>query len=218
MAVNKHLTMRFIVVLMIVLLTFSAAAQEGDGQFCLRAFEDRNANGVQDANETVLQGGIGANLSNEDGIIIASALLDDSPTRSQGTICFEFLESGQYTMNVTSASYTATTPDTLLDVVTEGSIPSVMDFGAQQIAVEAPSTAAVEPVVDSETSLSRLLLSMIGGLVALIVMAALGFIIYLVALRNRQPSPTDTGTYYQAPPAPASDPHLADTGEHPRVQ
>ncbi|MGV2435123.1 MAG UNVERIFIED_CONTAM: hypothetical protein LVT10_09825 [Anaerolineae bacterium] len=73
-------------------------AQTG-GQFCVRSFEDRNANALIDADESVLTRGVAVELLNQYNIVIASALLDNSPNSTDGIICFQQLPRGQYSVS-----------------------------------------------------------------------------------------------------------------------
>lgn len=206
------------VVLTAVALTASLAFAQagGDGQFCVRAYEDRNANGQRDG-EPFLNGGLSANLLDSDDIIIASAILDDSPTANQGIICFEGLSPAQYTVIVASAEFRATTPDTLTANVQNGDIPAVLEFGAQRVS----STVAVVDVgvVDGltrEQALERMLMAVLGGLVAALVMLVLGLFVFLIAFRGRRQAAMDQDdTYYRRPPT-SENPQVRETGEHQR--
>lgn len=188
----------------------------GDGQFCVRAYEDRNANGQRDG-EPFLNGGLSANLLDSNDIIIASAILDDSPTANQGIICFEGLAPAQYTVVVASADYRATTPDTLTANVQSGDIPAVLEFGAQRV-----NTALT--VVDANTAdeltreqaLERLLMAILGGLVAALVMLVVGLFLFLIAFRGRRAAAAEADdTYYRRPPT-SENPQVRETGEHRR--
>lgn len=174
-------------VLALVLAVTAAAAQEsGDGQFCVRGFEDRNANLTRDAGEPLLTSGMAADLLDESGIVVASALLAESPTAAQGVICFQFLPPGQYSIQVTAAEYVATTPDTMTVTLRGGELPAVLEFGAQNIvdAHPRPSEAAAE----ESPQWPRLLTAAVGALIALVVMQALGLVIYLLRFRRRKPA------------------------------
>jgi len=177
-------------------LSLSAAAQ-GDGQFCVRSFEDRNANQVRDQGELLLNSGMGADLLDESGIVVASALLADSPTAAQGVICFQFLPPGQYTIVVTSAEYRATTPDTMTVTLVGGELPSVLEFGAQSVA----TVVELQPATQSEPGPDwpRIVTATVGAVIALLVMQVLGLVIYLLRFRRRRTVPvaykTDTGQY-----------------------
>jgi hypothetical protein len=181
-----------LIVLIVITLvqTELSFAQEtnADGEICVRAFQDLNGNGVRDLNEPPLQGGISTNLMNEQGIIIASALLDNSPTVTRGLICFQFLPAGQYTVEVVSADYRATTPNTLTSVVQGGDtaeVPYVMEFGGHDLSLVSSETASVPAQADAGTVLTRVLVSLLGAVAVLIVMTVLGLMIYLVRFRGR---------------------------------
>ena len=163
--------------------TLSAAAQGGDGQFCVRSFEDQNANQTRDQGEVLLTSGVGADLIDETGVVVASALLADSPTAAQGVICFQFLPPGQYTIQVTSAEYQATTPDTMTVTLVGGELPAVLEFGAQSVAALIPSGPEAQPVEADPAQ--RVIAAAIGAVVAVLVMQVLGLLIYALVFRGR---------------------------------
>lgn len=166
-----------------------AQAQQANGEVCVRAFQDANGNGIRDLNDVPLQGGISANLLNEQGVIVASALLANSPTVTRGLICFQSLPAGQYTLEVTSADFKPTTPTSLTTVIQGGDtpeVPYVMEFGGQDLSLAPASDASQVMVEDDPASvLTRIMISALGALAALIVMTLLGLVIYLVAFRGR---------------------------------
>jgi hypothetical protein len=168
-----------------VLVTASTAvlAQSG-GDFCVRAFEDLNGNGVRDtadstAFEPLLRSGVGADLLNEGGVVVGSALLADSPTADQGVICFQFLPDGQYTIQITSAEYRATTPDTMTAAIRAGELPAVMELGVQSL-VAAPAVIAEEPSANPNAQLERVLVAAAVALGAAVLMQLLGLVLYAV--------------------------------------
>src|SRR5689334_19822978 len=112
-----------IAVLLLIGSSVHAQTQASGGQFCVRAFEDTNANGKLDAGEALLTHGINVNLLNAQNVTIASALLDQSPTAAQGVVCFQFLAAGQYTINISSAEYKATTPASITTTIADGGLP-----------------------------------------------------------------------------------------------
>lgn len=195
--------MRFFVKIgvFIVLTVIGASvvlAQTG-GDFCVRAFEDRNANTVRDTDdgeafEPLLRSGIGADLLDETGVIVASALLADSPTAEQGVICFQFLPEGQYTIQITSAEYQATTPDTMTAIIRPGELPAVMELGVQTL-VRPQETPLIAPVDENAAQIERILVAAAAAVVVALVMQVLGLIIYLIRFgRKPKPTPkTDTG-------------------------
>lgn len=207
-----------IMVILAVILAFSGAvtAQTG-GQFCVRAFEDRNANGLKDDGEPLLTRGVSANLQNAEGVVIASALLDDSPTAAQGVMCFQFLEAQEYTLSLTSADYAPTTAASFTEFINVGAIPTLVEYGAQRadfavVPVDATQANVSDDAV-LEDALPRVVLSGLGALLVMAGMVVLGGFIYLVAFHRKgqaQPvdatgrmipvSPTDTGTYAAVSP------------------
>ncbi len=198
-----------------LLLNVPALAQSG-GQFCVRAFEDRNANGALDGGEPLLTSGVSADLLNAENVIVASALLSQSPTAAQGVICFQFLAPGQYSMIITSPEYAATTPNTVTAAITEGTLPTVVTFGGQQLVVEAAeqpdttSTGLSSLIQLDRDTLPRIVISVLGTLLVIAGMIILGSLIYLLAFRQ---SRAPERAYY--PPAPTSGkiPAVHDTDE-----
>lgn len=175
---------RLIAVTIIIVATIlSAAAQGGDGQFCVRSFEDQNANQLRDQGEPLLMAGIGADLIDETGVVVASALLADSPTAAQGIICFQFLPAGQYTIQVTSAEYQATTPDTMTVTLVGGELPALLEFGAQSVNAIAVTGPETQP--SDGPDMQRIFSAAAGAILAVLIMQVIGLLIYVVALRGR---------------------------------
>lgn len=173
----------------LVAMIGAASAQQSGGQLCVRSFEDRNANGRLDPGEPLLTRGVSANLLDAGGITIASALLDEAPTAAQGVICFQFLAAGQYTVVITSADYTATTPETVIATISEGGLPSVVEFGGQRAAAPTPtgaSSSAAAPESERD-QLIRIFISALGTAVVVAGMAFVGILVYLYAFRQRKP-------------------------------
>ena len=170
-------------ILLLVALANSIVAQDAGGQFCARAYEDRNSNGQRDAGEPLLTRGIGAHLQDATGIILATAIIDNSPTAAQGVICFTNLIPGQYTMGITSAEYTATTLENMTANITGGGVPVVFEFGGRRtdmlVVVEQTDTT------DQDILLERALFSGLGAIIAMLGTAFIGLVIYLIFLRRR---------------------------------
>jgi hypothetical protein len=218
---NLRYSLTLMLLFGILVFAFPVLGQQNsaDGEFCVRAFEDSNGNGVRDLNEVPLQGGISANLLDANGIIIASALLDNSPTLARGLICFQFLPAGQYSIEVVSADFNATTANVMTNIVQAGEVPYVMDFGAHRIPVNPETAAEIVDTENSEAKFMRVVVALGGAVGAIIVMSLLGFLIYLIAYRGRlrreiQQMPVDG--YYQRPPTTGSIPRVTDTGEYRR--
>lgn len=198
-------------------------AQEG-GQFCARAFEDRNANGTRDAGEPLITRGISAVLMDAAGVVVASAILDNSPTAGQGVICFQGLAPQQYTMMISSAEFTATTADNLTMNVVAGELPPVLEFGGQRIAgADTPVSAAPESAFEQEELVERALLASLGALGAMLVTSIVGLFVYVIAFRGRRSQPVQppVDDFLYRRPSPGSTGqmravHPTDTGEVPR--
>lgn len=202
------------VVLATLLLASMVSAQDSTGQLCVRAFEDRNGNGTQDPNEPPIVRGLSATLSNSEGVIIATNLMESSSSASSGTLCFQRLEAGQYRVRISSADYIATTPNDFTSAVNDSGVPQVLSYGGQFIPIEAP---VVETGLSQDERLQRLLAkSVVGGIGALVVMGAMlviGVMIYFFALRNRN-QPPQTGAYRPVRQT-GSYPVATDTGAYP---
>lgn len=199
--------------LLLIIFAATAPAAAQGGQFCVRAFEDRNANGRLDAGEPLLTRGVGVNLLNADGVIIASAVLDDSPTAAQGVICFQQLAEGQYSIGITSADYTPTTPDNLTAAISATGLPTVIEFGGQRALAPTPTPAASSPLASLEgrDQLIRIGLAGLGALAVIAVMGLTGVVVYALAFRARPPAGDrrrTTGSMAVVSPR--------DTGELPR--
>lgn len=183
------------IIALLLLIGSTVHAQNG-GQFCVRAFEDTNANGKLDAGEALLTHGINVNLLNAQNVTIASALLDQSPTAAQGVVCFQFLAAGQYTIDISSAEYKATTPASITTTIADGGLPTVVEFGGQAVVAPAnnsgTNSTVTTPSANSDTNqLIRILVSVAGALVVVIGMGILGVIVYLLAFGRRPLPPPD---------------------------
>jgi hypothetical protein len=178
------------VAFLLMIISGGAAAAQSSGQVYVQAFEDRDGSGTRDAGEPQLTGGIAVNLLNADGVIVASALLDESPNAARGLVGFQQMRPGDYTIEVLSAQYTATTPDTFTVTVSDSGVPEVLFFGAQ------PAFDAAAPLPAEETSalpfeiagvdsgVVQIASAGVSSLVVICGMAVLGFVIYLLTLHR----------------------------------
>lgn len=196
--INKQMIFINVMVAALI-LPLIAAAQAGGGQFWVRVFEDRNGNGVRDAGEPLLTRGVAVSLLNSDRIVIATALLDESPNAVQGLIGFQFLAPGEYTLVVTSPELSPTTPAEFTREIAEGAVPTVVEYGGARIdlnAVEgsAESQAALtgerglfgtDLVLGERDQVARVALALLGAFVVAGLMLLLGLIVYLLVLRPR---------------------------------
>jgi hypothetical protein len=189
---------------------------QDDGQFCLRAFEDRNANGLREPSvEPLLTRGLSANLLDSGGVVIKSQLMEESPNAAQGVLCFQFLAAGQYTMMVSSADFQATTPDSMTIAISSGAIPTVFEFGGQRIISETTGTPpANQGALDAETMalLERAVVAGLGTGLVVAAMIILGALIYLVVYRRRLGHAPDFDPRRTSGSYPVTT--VADTGEH----
>lgn len=215
---------RMLFILAALWLVVPLSAQEGSGQVCLRAFEDRNVNGSYDANEPFITRDISATLADVDGVIVASALLDDSPRAALGLLCFQNLAAGQYTLTALSATYAPTALFAFVTSVSADGVPQIFDYGAQVI-VSPPPKLEGTPTLNVRALLPRLFFSLLGTLLLMSGMIVVGALIFFLFVRPK-PAPTayaaptlrpDTGSYtpYRAPNPPRDDlsPADDDTGK-----
>lgn len=171
-----------------LLVTLLAAAgvvfaQESGGQLWVNVFEDRNGNGQRDGGEPLVTRGVSVNLLNPEGVVIASALLDDSPNAARGLIGFQRLPPGTYTVVVTSPDLTPTTPDTFTETIEAGGLPTVLNFGGQRTLTEA---SPVESAVDADRDeIARIAIAGLGALIVMGTMTVLGLIVYALIVRRR---------------------------------
>ncbi len=217
----RRIMLGCLVVCMVLAMPATLIAQN-DGQFCLRAYEDRNGNGVRDGGDPAITRGIGAVLMDVNNVIVQTAIMEDSPTAGNGVICFLNLSSQQYTMMVTSPDFTATTGDNMTVSIQSGVAPPVLEYGGERIVVTAANTD-VETATNEDDLVERALVAGAGAVGAMLLMAILGLIIGLIFFRGGgqpQPAyppqmppnaqyrrPTDTGAYPTNP---------SDTGQYPR--
>jgi hypothetical protein len=172
---------------LMLLLATTVMAQTSGGQFCVRAFEDRDGSGTRDTGEPLLTRGVSAELLNAQGIVIQTQMMEDSPTAAQGVICFLGLAAGDYTINVISADYTATTTTTNGAAIADSELPTVFEFGGRSVQIDSATAPTVGRGLSEETRalLERVIIALLGALVAMAFMALLGVLIYFLILRGR---------------------------------
>jgi hypothetical protein len=198
---RKLFRIAILITLLTAIISPTLSQETADGVFCVRSFEDTNGNGMMDVNEPILQGGVSANLMDANGVVVASALLDSSPQRTRGLICFQQLTPGQYTIEVFSGDLEATTSTTLTDVVVAGEVREPMDFGGTRLNTISNIATEVDPAVSVEEALPRIALSLIGAAIAMLVMSVLGLLIYLTVYRPRlkRAAASPAEDYYRRP-------------------
>ncbi len=210
------MTRRIGLLLAILFSMWGVAVAQSGGQLCVRSFEDRNGNGNLDAGEPLLTRGVSVNLLDANGVTIASALLDESPTAAQGVVCFQFLDAGQYSVAITSADYTATTVDTITTNVTDGSLPTVIEYGGQRAGVETVSATQTASTTAPDNQLVRILVAALSTLVVVTGMVVLGVIVYFFAFRGRR-QPTRDAFDPRVTTGSMSAVRARDTSEVPKV-
>lgn len=182
--------------LLMAVMVWPSAAQDaegdaGDGQFCVRAYEDLDGTGARDAGDPFIQSGVIVNLQDAAGIVIDSQRMEDSPSRGQGLICFRGLAAGQYSVFVTTSLYSATTPDNMTATLGGGQLPALLEFGGQRIESEvAVTVTTTTTATDDSGAIRRVLVAAAGALAAMLVIGLIGVIVFWLIVRPRT-SPTN---------------------------
>lgn len=185
--------------LVLVCLAGSGLAQAG-GQICIRAFEDRNGNGQEDPGEPRITRGISATLANQEGVIINTLLMEDSPNAAAGTLCFQRLEAGQYTLRVSSADYEGTTPNEFITAISGAGVPQVFNYGGRILQATSPTNSSENPDFvlsnnEQQLLLERLFIAGVGAAIVLGAMAVVGALIAFFFYRE-QPAPQSAQRAY----------------------
>ncbi len=173
-------------------LAGAASAQGGSGQFWVQMFEDRNGNGIQDGEPPITRGA-SVELLNGEGVVIATAMLDNSPFADRGLVGFRYLLPGEYTIVVTSPDYTPTTDTSFTRTLSDGDVLPPVVFGAQQSAAavgstsEAPTDLAAQALDDLSRrgQIARIAVAALGAVIVAGLMVLLGAAIYTLVLRRR---------------------------------
>ena len=181
--------------LMIAFHSMMLTAQE-NSEFCVQAFEDRNGNGVQDTGEPFITRGISAQLSNADGIITQTALIDTSPTAGRGLICF-VSPPAQYTLTITSADFVATTATNMTVTLSAGQ-NLLLEYGGQRMQAN-PIASTQSDMADAESEDQRIERAVVAGVGASVTMCLtlfIGFVLYMIFLRGRGRQQQQAYGYY----------------------
>jgi len=205
----------------LMLMSPFARAQE-TGQICVLTFDDRDGDGLRDADERSIAHGIGASLLNAEGLTIASALLDDSPFAANGLLCFDQLLAGDYRLRLTSAEFSGTTASDFAASVNPGDPPERIEYGVRSTLME---ETARDGVLDVDAAaLAALAKGAIGGALVFVFMGVIGILIYLLVYRRRlqraralqagpAPEPPQNPPYTSGPPATDSMPRPVSQGD-----
>ncbi len=154
-----------------------AAAQEQTGVICVTTYADTNANGQRDSDEGVLAG-VNVNLSTG-GVIIATHITE----AGEDVYCFENLLRGVYTITFTdSLLYRTTTASEGTFALDGGQRLTIDPFGAYPVGLEGlraevASQVAAKNAEKPLTMQLRLLLAMVGSLLAMLFMIGVGAVL-----------------------------------------
>ncbi len=182
-----HLRRKFgifgIIIGLLVLTITPVFGQDAVGQLCVRSFEDRNGNGVMEANEPLLMRGVSVDLLDSSSVVIDSALME--PTTNRGTKCFQNLQAGDYTVMVNSVDFTPTTNGvSTVTIAPNNNIPAVFEFGAQRpTAAPATAASALSPT-QQRVFIVRLIVAALATLLVMGIMMLIGMFMY--GRRRRQ--------------------------------
>ncbi len=154
------------------------------GQVCVQSYEDRDADGIRDADEMSVTQGIGAGLSDAAGVTIASRLLEDSPFAARGLICFEQLLAGDYQITMTSAEYAGAAATTFAASVNPGDPPALIEYGVRPLQGAASGPAASGISLDAEAA-EALAIALIGSMIVGAAMSVIGLLVFLALFRRR---------------------------------
>lgn len=166
------------------------AAAQGSPLLWVRFYEDTNANAVLDTGEPLITRGVAVQLLNQDGVVVATALLDDVPTASQGLIGFQDIAPGDYMVLITSADYDPTGASEFERTIIAGGVPLLVEYGAKPVIVENAAPArrglfGLPIYLGDPEQVARVAVSLLIGLLVAMVMTALGILIYVFVLRRR---------------------------------
>jgi SdrD B-like domain len=151
----------------------AATAQDSNtGAICVLTFEDSNENGTRDEGEVPLAG-IAVNIAVQNDVIIRNHITtsEDSP------YCFNDLSNGTYTLSFADSPNHRATLQNSTEVTLEGDTIRT-EFGAVSLPPFAESVQTDPPL---ETG-SRLLVALLGALLVMLFMAALGGVIAAIFL------------------------------------
>ena len=176
-----------IVVITVVLILASICQQTvlaqtqpaNTGSICVLAFNDTSKEGSRVSGEGLLTG-INVNLMVNQNVIIANHITD-----GKEPFCFTDLAPQQYTVSFSSPLYKATTSTTFTFALGPGERAS-REFGAVSIAVVTPDASLPTGINIDMTRRTRLGISAVGALLAMLFAIGIGMVIYSVFLVPRR--------------------------------
>lgn len=183
---------RWLLILLLIGCAYGTSlAQNDGGQFWVRLYEDLDGNGVYDAGEPLLTSGAAVSLLNSEGVVTASALLDESPNAARGLIGFQYLPPGEYTVVITSPDYAATTEQQFTRTIVD-TAPTVVEFGGRVMAAAAETARPARgpfglPIyLGDPAQVARVALSLFGAMLVIGLMTVFGLLIFSLTVRRRQ--------------------------------
>ncbi len=157
------------------------------GSICVLAFNDTSqTKGSRDPGEGLLTD-INVNLMVNQNVIIANHITD-----GKEPFCFTNLAPQQYTVSFSSPLYKATTSTTFTFALGSGE-RATREFGAVSIAAATPEASLPVGINIDMTRRTRLGLSAVSAVLAMLFVVGIGLIIYSVFLmpRRRSAPPND---------------------------
>ena len=196
----------------LLLLSLPHAAAQETGQICVRSFDDRDRNGLRDADEGAVAHGVGASVHKLDGVTIGAALLEDSPFAADGLLCFDDLPAGDYRLRLTSAEFASTTATAFEAAVRPGSAPPLLEFGLTPLFDGAESRGRAPFALDAD-AIDALTRVMAGGLIVIASLAVCGLAMAVFLFRRR--SQRMARRHREGASAQARQTHRAGAGSPP---
>jgi hypothetical protein len=159
-------------------LNAQATQQADTGSICVLAFNDANRNKARDPGEGLLAD-ISVDLMVNQNVIIANHITDGTEP-----FCFKNLPIQQYHVNFSSPTYEASTSNTFALSLSVGE-QATREFGA------ASKATPLDPATNEQRGLSiplttpvRLALSIMGAVIAMAFVAAIGMILFALFVRR----------------------------------
>jgi hypothetical protein len=176
-----------LLMLIIGLSVFPADGQTDGGQFWVQFFEDLDGDGVRAESEPPIMQGAVVQLLNSERVVIESALLDTANNAARGLVAFQYLNAGEYTLQVSAAEWLATTPTEFTRAIAPDQPPTVVEVGLQRLPITMqPASRFTETEWTQRSSRARIAVAGVGAALAAGGMIALGGFIAAFAFRQRR--------------------------------
>jgi hypothetical protein len=119
--------------------------------------------------------------------VIESALLDTASNAARGLVAFQYLNAGEYTLQISAAEWLATTPTEFTRAIAPDQPPTVVEVGLQRLPITAqPASRFTESEWAQRSSRARIAVAGVGAALAAGGMIALGGFIAAFAFRPRR--------------------------------